>query len=364
VVTRSELPEVEDTPLRAAGRKQDHIEICARASVESTAQRDAHFYLAPDALPDFSPDSIETSQTFLGQKFALPLLITGMTGGVQEGQRVNEVLAQAAQRWGIPIGLGSQKLMIKEPSYKKLFDVRQAAPRAFVIGNIGLVSFNYGVSVDDVRRMVDELELNACAVHLNVLQEQIQPEGERNFANLLPILESLVRLLPVPVLVKEVGSGIGPETCRRLFETGVQSVDVGGHGGTSWSVIEGLRGDTVTRRLGELFRNWGLSTAESVQECVPVARAFGSSPERSIVATGGIRDGLRVALMLALGARMCGVGLPLFRAVVNPPEGLKSEEALEQELQFLARSLRIAMYCSGARRLEDLSVRLRRRSAT
>jgi isopentenyl-diphosphate delta-isomerase len=361
---RSESPELEDTPLRAAGRKQDHIEICARAAVESTARGGSEFFLAPEALPDFSPESIQTSQKFLGQSFELPFLITGMTGGVQEGQRINEILAQAAERWRIPMGLGSQKLMIKDPSYKKLFHVRTVAPRAFVIGNIGLVSFNYGVSVDDVRRMVEELELNACAVHLNALQEQIQPEGERNFSNLWHVLETLVRTLPVPVVVKEVGSGMSAETCRRLFETGVHAVDVGGHGGTSWSVIEGLRGDTVTRRLGELFRNWGLSTAEAVQECVPVARAFGSVPERSIVATGGIRDGMQAAQMVALGARVCGVGLPLFRAVVNPPEGMKSEEALEQELQFFARSLRIAMFCSGARRLEDLAARLRRRSAT
>ena len=354
---------IEDTPERAAERKQNHIDICRRDDVESRSRDGSAYFLTPEALPDFAPDAVDTKRKFLGRVFSWPLLITGMTGGVKDGQRINEILASLAERWDIPMGLGSQKLMLKDPSYVKLFDVRKAAPHAFLIGNIGAVSFNYGIGIDDVVRMVDDLNLNACAVHLNALQEQIQPEGERNFENLFPVIEKLVSKLAVPVVVKEVGSGMSAGTCRRLMECGVAAVDVGGNGGTSWSVIEGLRGDPLTRRLGELFRNWGLSTIESVEECVPVAKTFGEAPPRYVVATGGVRDGAQSAILIALGAQMCGVGLPFFRSIVNPQAGLSPEESLEQEMRFFARSLQIAMYCSGAKKLDDLSARLRKRSA-
>lgn len=353
---------LEDTPERAAARKQEHINLCAREDVESVAQNSARYFLAPEALPEISLSNIDTTQQFLNSTFSLPILITGMTGGVKDGQRINETLARAAERWNIPMGLGSQKLMIKDPSYQKLFDVRRVAPKVFLIGNVGAVSFNYGVKVDDVVRMSDTLGLNACAVHLNALQELIQPEGERDFSQLIDRIADLVRRLSVPVMVKEVGSGMTAETCRRLLEVGVLAVDVGGNGGTSWSAIEGLRGDLLTQRLGELFRNWGMSTAESVAECAPIFKSFGSVPARQLVATGGIRDGQQVALMLALGAQMCGVGLPFFRAIVSPVEGKSAEESLNEEIQFFARSLEIAMYCSGARRIGDLPLRLRKRT--
>lgn len=352
---------LEDTPERAAARKQSHIEICAREDVESSTLRANNYFLAPEAIPEFAAEKVDTRCSFLGRQFSLPVLITGMTGGVSDGQRINETLARAAQKWNIPMGLGSQKLMIKDPSYRRLFNVRSAAPSVFLIGNIGAVSFNYGISVSDVERMVSEMQLDACALHLNALQEQIQPEGERDFSGLLNHIEKLVKTLPVPVVIKEVGSGMTAETCRKLFEAGAAAVDVGGNGGTSWSVIEGRRGDRLTRRLGELFRNWGLSTTESLRECAPVAQAFGTVPARQLIATGGIRDGYQVALMLALGARMCGVGLPFFRAVVNPQDGLSAEDSLDEELKFFARSLETAMFCSGAQRIGDLPARLRRR---
>ena len=232
----------EDTPELAAGRKQDHIDICRSRDVESVTSVWEKYCLEPEALPDFSPDEISTNQDFLGQTFSLPFLITGMTGGVRDGQRINEVLAAAAEKFNIPMGLGSQKLMLKDNAYRELFDVRRKSPRVFLIGNIGAVSFNYGITTDQIASLVDSLELNAFAVHLNLLQELIQPEGERNFSRLLPYIETLVQQLPVQVVVKEVGSGMSAATCQRLFDVGVAAVDVGGRGGTSWSVIEGMRG--------------------------------------------------------------------------------------------------------------------------
>ena len=352
----------EDTPELAAGRKQDHIDICRSRDVESVTSVWEKYCLEPEALPDFSPDEISTNQDFLGQTFSLPFLITGMTGGVRDGQRINEVLAAAAEKFNIPMGLGSQKLMLKDNAYRELFDVRRKSPRVFLIGNIGAVSFNYGITTDQIASLVDSLELNAFAVHLNLLQELIQPEGERNFSRLLPYIETLVQQLPVPVVVKEVGSGMSAATCQRLFDVGVAAVDVGGRGGTSWSVIEGMRGRHSTARLGELFRNWGYSTLQSVQECSRLMANTLKSDRPALIGTGGVRNGLQAALLIGSGADMCGVGLPLFRAVTSPREGLEPVAALDEELEFFSRSLKIAMYCSGSRELKDLRARLRLRS--
>lgn len=352
----------EDTPERAAERKQNHIDICRSENIESRAAAWDDFVLEPEALPEFSPNDVRTLQSFLGHQFSLPFLITGMTGGVRDGQRINEVLAVAAEKFNIPMGLGSQKLMLKDNSYRELFDVRKKAPRVFLIGNIGAVSFNYGVTTDQIASLVESLELNAFAVHLNVLQELIQPEGERDFSGLLPFIEKLVRQLPVPVIVKEVGSGMSAKTCRRLFDVGVSAVDVGGNGGTSWSVIEGIRGNHLTRRLGELFRNWGYSTLDSVRQCASLKGSSADLHQRALIGTGGVRNGHQAALLLASGADMCGIGLPLFRAVMNPRDSLSPEEALHEELEFFTRSLKIAMYCCGAQRISDLRARIQPRS--
>ena len=272
------------------------------------------------------------------------------------GKQINEALAIAAQNYSIPMGLGSQKMMLKDPSLKRLFDVRGVAPNVFLIGNMGAASFNYGVNLEDITRLVDEFKLNAFALHLNALQECIQPEGECNFSNLLHKIEKLVKLLPVPLMIKEVGAGISAKTFRQLVNAGVSAVDVGGKGGTSWSAIEGMRSEAEGARLGELFRDWGLSTDESLVQCVQSKRE--NKDKLDLVATGGMRNGLQVAKGIALGATMVGVGLPLFRAAVNPPKGQTALEAVEKELNFFKKSLLISLFCSGAKSLNDLSSRL------
>lgn len=340
---------IPDTPVQMKQRKDDHIAICMQQPVESQGTPFATCRLQPQALPEMDFQDVDLAQDFLGRMFSMPLLITGMTGGTKNGVQVNQALALAAQTYNIPMGLGSQKMMIKDRSFRPFFDVRTVAPKVFLIGNLGAVSLNYGVSVDDVRWLVDDLKLDAFALHLNALQECIQPEGERNFSDLLQKIEVLARLLPVPLIAKEVGSGLGAHTCRRLVDAGIRAIDVGGHGGTSWSVIEGYRGNALGQRLGELFRNWGLSTEESLAQCV---RAVPSG--FPLIATGGMRDGLQVAKAVARGARMVGVGLPLFRAAVSPPAGQSAQEAVENELAFFQQSLKIALFCSGARCLNSL----------
>ncbi len=352
------MAETPDTPEKMVQRKNDHIDLCLSRDVESTGENFAADRLLPEAAPPFGLDDVNTSQKFLGHAFKRPLLITGMTGGVEKGQFINEVLALAAQEWGIPMGLGSQKMMLARSEFRPLFDVKKVAPQAFVIGNLGLASFNYGVKHSDVKRLVDELQLDAFAFHLNALQECIQPEGETRFHGLLTHLERACAELPVPVVVKEVGSGMTGETVRRLAEAGAVAVDVGGRSGTSWSAIEGMRGNSLEARLGELFRNWGWTTRQSLLDAAAVVGTLETKPE--LIATGGIRDGLQVAKAVARGAHMAGVGLPLFRAVMTHPEDREAAlQSLQGELEFFDRGLRIAMFASGCLDLTHLAARVR-----
>ena len=394
-----------DTPELMSQRKNDHINICRDRDVESRSETFDAVLLAPEALPDFALAQVDTTVAFLGQTFAMPMLITGMTGGVERGRFINRRLAKSAAAWGIPMGLGSLKMMLASPERKPLFDVKRECPDVFLIGNLGINSFNYGVSVDDVCRLVDELGLDAMAFHVNALQEAIQPEGETNFNGALGRLEAVCKRVPCPVMVKEVGSGMSPETVVRLARAGVHAVDVGGASGTSWGFIEGCRGSSAEQRLGELFRNWGFSTVRSLvlghqalEACfahesfvpstiIPASWAppshrkadpLATSPmpressskalgRPQLVATGGIRNGLQVAKAVACGATMVGVGLPFLRAVlaeVQGDGGAPCEDRLDEEIEFFARGLRIAQFACGARTLADLPGRLHGISAT
>lgn len=357
--TQHHSTRLRDTPALAMARKADHIRIAAEEPIESGTRPFTHFPYPPLALPEVDLDQIDLSRSFLGRRFGMPLLIAGMTGGIEQGQFINETLAQAAVRFNLPLGLGSLKLAIQRPELIRLFDVRPIAPSCFLIGNLGLVSFNYGITLEDVERIIDRLQLNAFAFHLNALQECVQPEGDRNFSGLFKFLETAVKRLQIPVMVKEVGCGISWPVAKTLASLGVRAIDLGGRGGTSWSAIEGYRGGTLTRRLGELFREWGLSTEESLIQCTAAlgdSPASGGGPE--LIATGGIRDGIQVATACALGAQLAGTALPLFKAVVTPPEGLSPEEALHQELLFFQEGLRITLGCSGFKSVDALSDRL------
>lgn len=272
---------IQDTPELMEIRKEEHITICKTKNVESKSIRFNSVHLQPEALPEMDFGEVSTRASFLGHDFSLPIFITGMTGGVKNGQEINEILAVLAQEFNIPMGLGSQKMLLADSKFTPLFNTKKVAPKAFIIGNIGAVSLNYGVTTADIaKKFVNDLELNAFALHLNALQECIQPEGERNFKDLLKKIEHLVKELPVPVIVKEVGSGISGSTLKKLMEVGVQAVDVGGNGGTSWSAIEGFRNkQSHGQRLGELFRDWGLSTEESLKQCVLTRKEFKSKIE-------------------------------------------------------------------------------------
>lgn len=330
-------------------RKGQHIEICRNSDVEASDRFTgfSEVHLIPEALPLLDPGQISTKTSFLGHQFDLPLLITGMTGGIEQGREINRRLARAASAYGIPMGVGSQRIALDNADYAAIFKVKDSSPDLFLIGNMGMAQLIDDQALSRCQRAVDMIEADALAIHLNLLQESIQVEGDRHFTGFLQQLERICRQLSVPVLIKEVGSGISPQSARRLAELGVAAIDVGGRGGTSWAHIEGLRSRSpLVQDLGRVFRDWGIPTAYSL------AAVHQSLPHLPLIATGGIRDGVTVAKAIGLGARCVGIGLPLLRAALD------SEEAPFEVLAGLKRALEIAMLASGASHLGELAGRV------
>lgn len=331
-------------------RKSQHISICNNDDVEAqdkyTGFSDVR--LMPCALPDFNFADVDTRTRFLGSDFSWPLLITGMTGGLEQGAVINLRLAKAAAKFNIPMGVGSQRIALENSQYEKIFAVKQAVPEVFLIGNIGMAQLTEKDPVAVCQRAIDMIDADALAIHLNVLQELIQVEGDRSFRGIATTIADIAKGISVPLIIKEVGCGIDTQTATTLLKSGVAAIDCGGKGGTSWSYIEGLRAQSpITRNLGTTFRDWGIPTA--VSTCL-LRKNF---PAATLIATGGIRNGVAAAAAVALGASMCGIGLPLLRAAVQ------SESAVLDVLEEISRGLRIAMAASGARTLGGLKPRLR-----
>ena len=318
-------------------RKNQHIDLCAERDVEAK-DRDTGFdslTFMPCALPELDWQQLDTSTKVWGRVFDVPLLISGMTFGVVKSELINRRLAEAAARFNVPMGIGSQRIALEknQQPQKKIAGV-------FLIANLGISQ----LSRDNCQRALEMIEADAIAIHLNVMQELIQNEGDRNFnKGIYTKLAEVCRDLSCPVIVKEVGFGIDPTTAQRLFDCGVQTIDVGGKGGTAWGWIEGLRADNPqTLTLAESFRSWGIPTAFATY----LVRK--QLAEATLIATGGIRDGLTVAKALALGANLCGIGLPLLRAA------LIGEEQLEQTLTTIIRGLKITMLATASCETKEL----------
>jgi isopentenyl-diphosphate delta-isomerase len=350
---RPQSPEQQQlTDLMTIVRKDQHIAICQTQDVEASDRYTgfSDLRLRPVSLPELAWSELDAGQTFLDAKFAAPLLITGMTGGLARGAVINHRLAAAAAHFGIPMGVGSQRVALENPEHASIFAVKKKVPNVFLIGNLGIAQLggqNIAANLDACQRAIDMIEADAMAIHVNILQEVIQVEGNRDFRGLLERLAELAHRLPVPLLIKEVGGGMDPKTATTLAAFGIKAIDVGGKGGTSWSWIEGQRAASpVTKAVAQTFRDWGVPTALSVKSLRQAV------PHLDLVATGGVRDGLTVGKAVGIGAQMCGVGLPLFRAA------LESEEAPYRVLETLIRELKTAMICCGARNLTALKSRL------
>lgn len=326
-------------------RKADHIRICLDETVQCRQVTTGlePFRFRHCALPELDWQDLDLGTDFLGHPLETPLLISSMTGGTEEAQRINQRLAATAQRYGLAMGVGSQRVAVENPDLMTTFRVREVAPDILLLANLGAVQFNYGYGLDQCRRVVDHLEANALILHLNPLQEAVQTRGDTNFKGLLTQIEQICAALPVPVVVKEVGNGISAPLVRRLMEAGVAAVDVAGAGGTSWAKVESERAvDPIQRRLGQTFADWGLPTAD----CLIAARQV--APTLPLIASGGLRNGLDVAKTLALGADLAGLAYPFLKAASD------SEEAVATLAEVLIAEIKTVLFCTGQATLAGL----------
>ena len=336
------MRDILDTSATAV-RKAEHLRINLERDVSS---RDGaafdRYRLLPLSLPEIDLANVSTGTTFLGRSLKAPLLISCMTGGVGEAGEINRRLAEVAEVNGLALGLGSARVLLESPQVLPTFAVRHLAPSVPLLANLGATHLLKGTGVDDCRRLIDLLEADALVLHLNALQEALQPDGTPRFNGLLAKIEELCRRLGHPVIVKEVGWGIPPDDVVRLQSAGVYAVDLAGSGGTSWSEVERHRLPSAQARVAAAFRGWGIPTAEALR------RARDSAPEATLIASGGVRDGMDVTIAIALGADLVGVAGPFLRAAA---QGLEHATALAREL---GEVLRVAMFCVGARSLTEL----------
>jgi len=327
----------------SSARKAQHLRINLREDVSSDSATGLdEFRFRHLALPEIDLADVQTSTEFLDRRLAAPFVISCMTGGTEAARPINRVLAAVAQRHGFALGLGSGRALLEQPELLPTFDVRDLAPDVPLLANLGAVQLNRGVTVDDARRLVDLLRADALVLHLNPLQESLQPTGDVQFGRLLERIETLCRTLGSPVIAKEVGFGISEPDAVRLAEAGVYAIDVAGAGGTSWSEVERHRLSGPLRNVAAAFRGWGTPTAD----CLVQVR--GRLPRLPLIASGGIRNGLQAAVALTLGADMVGVAGPMLRAAA------RGEEAAAELAEELVETLRRVMFCTGVAGIEAL----------
>lgn len=318
-------------------RKGDHIRLCRdpRSQVEGNVF--AKYELPYTALPEMSLDDVDTSYTLCGKLLKQPLIIASMTGGSEHGREINTNLALAAEKCGVAMGVGSQRIGLEKTDAKDTFElVRKHAPTACIIANMGAVQLNYGHGVDSYRKIIDMVEADALYLHLNPLQEALQPGGDINFRGLLSQIERLVKDVTVPVFVKEVGHGISGVVAHRLFEVGVRGVDVAGVGGTSYAWVESERAHN--KDFAQWFKEFGIPTDQAIRTCVEARTPHN---QNIIIASGGVRspiDGLKARM---LGADLYSAAVPFLEPA------LESAEATTTTLQNWKRGLEIALFTSG-----------------
>lgn len=282
------------------------------------------------ALPERSLDKIDLSTKFLGKKISYPFFISCMTGGPQKTKLINTRLARTAQKFNIPMGLGSMHIALRFPELLPTFQIRNIAPTIPLMANLGAVSLNAGLTWRDCQKAVELTEADALVLHLNPLQEALQTGGSTDFKGLLPKISQVVEKLSVPVIVKEVGHGIDQKTAQSLYNAGVKIIDTAGVGGTSWAWIEAkTAGDD---RKAEVFKHFGLTTYESILACTQIKGL-------TVLASGGIRTGLDIAKALYIGCPLAGLASPFLVAA------LQSEEALDELCSELISELKIARFC-------------------
>lgn len=323
-------------------RKVEHIEII---NTDREVDRRKFYFdevrLRHRALPELDLDAVDTSIDFMGKRLSCPLLISSMTGGDHAMvRRINRNLAEAAERCGVAMGVGSQRVMFTHPKARASFALRDVAPTALLFANLGAVQLNKGFGVDECKAAVEALAADGLYLHLNPLQEAVQPEGDTQFGGLAKKIGAVARALGTPVILKEVGAGLSREDVKLALPHGITHFDVAGTGGTSWSRIEHHRQSGARRNeLGLLFQDWGLPTPRALWELRDLR------PRVTLIASGGLRSGLDMAKALVLGASLCGLAAPFLKPAQE------STDAVIAVIQRLQRELRTALFLMGIRRV-------------
>lgn len=330
-------------------RKLDHIRMCLEKSVQARNKTAGleDVELIHNAIPEISKKDVNLGVNFLNYDLDAPIIIAAMTGGHPVAKRINETLAKASKELNIGLGVGSQRAALEDPELADTFRVvREVAPEAFIIGNLGAPQLSRGYDLEEIEKAIKMIDANAIAVHLNTLQEAIQPEGETDFSGVVSAFRRISDKIDIPVIAKETGAGIAREEAETLEKAGVTAIDVGGAGGTSWAGVETHRaaesGDGLRTRIGRTFWDWGIPTAVSTFE---VAQSTGLP----VIATGGVRSGLDAAKLIALGASAVGVAFPLLR-----PAYRGDVNEVINTLDTMIEELRITMHLVGAKTIDEL----------
>ncbi len=337
-------------------RKHSHVEICLHGDIAFNRKTTGleRFEFEHNALPEICFSDIDLSTTFLGKKIGAPLMISSMTGGYSEAATVNQRLAEAAEHFRIPLGVGSMRQALENSAYRDSFAiVRKYAPSVQIFANIGAPEIAKGLTDTEINIMLELLEADGLIVHLNAAQELFQPEGNTDFKDFLQQLSIITAKIPVPVMVKEVGCGISASSATRLIEAGVKVIDVAGAGGTSWQKVEEIR---YTRQFGhdtrfsisalEELLNWGIPTAQCLLDISTLKKEHPEFSTIEIIASGGIQSGTDIAKSLALGAHLAASANGILKAL--------HQEALEATIETWLNDLRAVMFLTGSASIMEL----------
>jgi isopentenyl-diphosphate delta-isomerase len=348
-------------PVGISSRKREHVDIALTRDVSFRA-RSAGFdgwELVHNALPELDAAEIDPGGVFLKKKVSFPLIVSSMTGGYREALRINRQLAEVCADKRIAMGIGSQRQALADTTFHRSFSiVREAAPEIPVFGNLGASEVARLKDASPVLRLLDLVKADGFAIHLNPLQEYLQPEGNPEFRGVLKGIAILVRSLPVPVIVKEIGAGISAEVARRLIGAGVRIIDVAGAGGTSWAGVEilrrtratGSKKKRTTADAGDPFWDWGIPTVDALRQVSGLRQQV---PDLLIIGSGGIGSGLDIAKAIAFGADLVGAARPLLQALNNG-----GQKGLEVLLETWKYQLSGAMFLTGSRTVKALQMQV------
>lgn len=327
-------------------RKSEHLDIVQHGNVmpvtTSTGLEAIRF--EHNAAPELDLNTIDLSTHFLGHKLASPFLISSMTGGPERAAAINLCLAEAAQTLGIALAVGSQRIAVEGGATGGFTrELRATAPSVPILANLGAAQIRGSDGIAFAQRAVAMIDANALIIHLNPLQEAVQAGGDRDWTGVLAAIERIVKSLPVPVVVKEVGCGLSANVANRLVASGVSILDVAGAGGTSWAAVEAARADTLHDKAVALaFRDWGIPTATAITEVRTAC------PQATLIASGGLKTGIDAAKAIRLGADLCGFAGGILSSA------LENRGALVAHFEILIAQLRITCFCTGSLNLDAL----------